>query len=93
MRVGLIIYGSINTTSGGYIYDYKLVEYLQSKGMEVRIFSQKKTKLGILGNNFSRKMANEILEFSPDVLLQDEMNFSSLFLLNKKLKKWEPFPL
>ncbi len=93
MRVGLIIYGSINTTSGGYIYDYKLVEYLQSKGMEVRIFSQKKTKLGILGNNFSRKMANEILEFSPDVLLQDEMNFSSLFLLNKKLKKMGTFPI
>ncbi|HHT0594636.1 TPA: glycosyltransferase family 4 protein [Legionella anisa] len=94
MRVGLILYGSITTTTGGYIYDYKLVEYLRSQGVAVKIFSQKKKNFwGLIGNNFSKKLIHEIIEFSPDVLLQDEMNFNSLFILNKKLKEMGNFPI
>lgn len=88
MRVGLIIYDSLNTTTGGYIYDYKLIEYLRSQGVLVKIFSQKKKNFwGLIRNNYSKKLINQIIEFSPDVLLQDEMNFNSLFILNKKLRK------
>jgi len=94
MRVGLIIYGSINTTTGGYIYDYKLIEYLRSQGVVVKIFSQrKKNFFDLIRNNWSKKIISDIIEFSPDVLLQDEMNFSSLFFLNKKLKKIGNFPI
>ncbi|KTD40870.1 glycosyltransferase family 4 protein [Legionella parisiensis] len=94
MRVGLILYGSINTTTGGYIYDYKLVEYLRAQGVVVKIFSQEnKNFWGLIKNNFSKKLINEIIEFSPDVLLQDEMNFNSLFILNKKLKEIGNFPI
>jgi hypothetical protein len=32
MKLGLIIYGSLDTLSGGYLYDRKLVEYLRSHG-------------------------------------------------------------
>lgn len=39
MRIGLIIYGSLNTLSGGYLYDRKLVEYLRTQGDTVEIFS------------------------------------------------------
>jgi len=39
MRVGLIIYGSLDTLSGGYLYDRKLVEYLRSQGDTVEIIS------------------------------------------------------
>jgi hypothetical protein len=28
MRIGLVIYGSLDTLSGGYLYDRKLVDYL-----------------------------------------------------------------
>lgn len=94
MRIGLILYGSITTTTGGYIYDYKLVEYLRSHGVVVKIFSQEKKNFwGLIRNNFSKKLTNEIIEFSPDVLLQDEMNFNSLFILNKKLKELGNFPI
>jgi glycosyltransferase involved in cell wall biosynthesis len=94
MRVGLIIYGSINTVTGGYIYDRKLVDYLRSQGVLVKIFSQTPASfIGLIRNNFSRKLIKEIIEFSPDVLLQDEMNFISLFLLNKKIKNIANFPI
>ncbi|WP_412757146.1 glycosyltransferase family 4 protein [Legionella bozemanae] len=94
MRVGFILYGSLTTTTGGYIYDYKLVEYLRAHGVVVKIFSQEKKNFwGLIRNNFSKKLINEIIEFSPDVLLQDEMNFNSLFILNKRLKAMGNFPI
>lgn len=94
MRVGLIIYGSLNTTTGGYIYDYKLIEYLRSNNVLVKIFSQEKKHFWkLIQNNFSKNLITEIKDFSPDILLQDEMNFWSLFLLNKKLKKIGKFPI
>jgi len=39
MRVGIIIYGSLQTRSGGYLYDRKLVEYLERQGDTVQIIS------------------------------------------------------
>ncbi len=34
MRIGLLIYGSLETVSGGYLYDRKLVEYLRERQVE-----------------------------------------------------------
>jgi glycosyltransferase involved in cell wall biosynthesis len=39
MKIGLIIYGSLDTLSGGYLYDRKLVEYLREQGDTVEIIS------------------------------------------------------
>lgn len=39
MRIGLVIYGSLDTLSGGYLYDRKLVEYLYEQGDDVEIIS------------------------------------------------------
>jgi glycosyltransferase involved in cell wall biosynthesis len=39
MRIGFVIYGSLDTLSGGYLYDRKLVEYLRFKGETVEIIS------------------------------------------------------
>ena len=39
MRFGFVIYGSLDTLSGGYLYDRKLVEYLRSQGDTVEIIS------------------------------------------------------
>ena len=35
MRVGLVIYGSIETLIGGYLYDRRLLDHLASRGVEV----------------------------------------------------------
>jgi hypothetical protein len=34
MRIGLVIYGSLDTVTGGYLYDRKLVEHLRTRGDE-----------------------------------------------------------
>jgi glycosyltransferase involved in cell wall biosynthesis len=39
MKIGLVIYGSLDTLSGGYLYDRKLVEYLRAQGDTVEIIS------------------------------------------------------
>ena len=39
MKLGLVIYGSLNTLSGGYFYDRKLVEYLRARGDTVEVIS------------------------------------------------------
>src|SRR6266540_5263913 len=39
MKLGFVIYGSLDTLSGGYLYDRKLVEYLRLQGDTVEIIS------------------------------------------------------
>ena len=39
LKIGLIIYGSIDTLSGGYLYDRMLVDYLRAQGDTVEIIS------------------------------------------------------
>ena len=39
MKIGLIIYGSLSTVSGGYLVDRKLVEHLEASGDTVEIIS------------------------------------------------------
>lgn len=94
MKVALIIYGSIKTLTGGYIYDRILCEYLEARGVTVKIISQPYKRFwGLLRNNFSRKTYQSIIDFEPDIILQDCMNFVSLFLLNKKLRRKTKVPL
>lgn len=39
MKIGFLIYGSLDTLSGGYMYDRKLVDYLRKQGDTVEIIS------------------------------------------------------
>ncbi len=32
LRIGLVIYGDLSTTSGGYLYDRMLVQHFRSSG-------------------------------------------------------------
>lgn len=94
MRIGLIIYGSIETISGGYLYDRKLVECLRARGDDVEIISLKWSIYGKhLGQNFSRDLLRHLGEAEFDVLLQDELNHPSLFWLNGRLRPHIPYPI
>jgi len=84
MRIGLVIYNSLDTLSGGYLYDRKLVEYLRPCGDEVEIISLPYRNYAIhLIHNLQSLIPNH-LHF--DLLLQDELNHPSLFLLNRFVK-------
>lgn len=87
MQLGLVIYGSLNLVSGGYLYDRKLVEHLQRQGDEVEIISLPwRDYPRHLGDNFSGSLHRRLASGRWDVLLQDELNHPSLFQLNRRLK-------
>lgn len=87
MRVGLVIYGSLTTVSGGFLYDRKLVEHLRESGDEVEVISLLwHSYPRLLAQNFSRGLQRRIVGLGLDVLLQDELNHPSLFRLNRALK-------
>ncbi len=94
MRVGLLIYGDLRQITGGYLYDRMLISYLEEKGDEVEVVSiPRKDYLGNVSNNFDENLYERLRGLDVDVLLQDELNHSSLFYLNQKLKGEVEYPL
>ncbi len=87
MRVGLIIYGSLETISGGYVYDRQLVQTLRAYGDEVVVISLPWRSYGqhVLDNWRGWWREWESAEF--DLLLQDELNHPSLAWLNPRLRQ------
>jgi glycosyltransferase involved in cell wall biosynthesis len=88
MKVILIIYGNLDLVSGGYLYDRLLVDHLRRQGAAVEILSLPwRNYRRHLADNFSRNLQRTVEATAPDLLLQDELNHPSLFLLNRRLKK------
>lgn len=88
MRIGLLIYGSLDTLSGGYLYDRKLVEYLRRQGDQVEVISLPWRSYPLhLVDNLSRKLLRDLEQRRLAILLQDELNHPSLFLLNSRLRR------
>lgn len=78
MKIGFVIYGSLDTLSGGYLYDRKLIEYLRSAGDEVEIVSLPwRNYFSHLTDNFTFKLPKGF-----DILIQDELNHPSLIGAN-----------
>ena len=78
MKIGLVIYGSLDTVSGGYLYDRNLVEYLQTQGDTVEIIS-------LPWRNYAAHVADNLTFRLPtglDILIQDELNHPSLIGAN-----------
>ena len=94
MRIGLIIYGTLDTVSGGYLYDRMLVEYLRRQGEQVEIISLPWRTYGRhLSHNFSRSLFQRLRQARLDVLLQDELNHPSLVWLNRRLRNRVRYPI
>jgi glycosyltransferase involved in cell wall biosynthesis len=88
MKIGLIIYGSLETLSGGYLYDRQLVAYLRAAGAQVDILSLPWRSYGAhLLDNMQLEWARQIARSHYDLLLEDELNHPSLFLLNTLLRR------
>ncbi len=94
MRVGLVIYGCLKPLSGGYLYDLKLVEHLRAHGDEVEVFSIPwRSYPRHLTDNLSSHLLERLAGTRLDVLLEDELNHPSLFLLNRRLKPRVSYPI
>ena len=86
MKLGLVIYGSLETLSGGYLYNRKLVEYLHAQGDTVEIIS-------LPWRNYIAHLADNLrfkLPLNLDILVQDELNHPSLLVANRER---HPYPI
>src|ERR671924_67505 len=88
MHIGLIIYNSLDTLSGGYLYDRKLVESLRAQGDDVKIFSLPwRNYAAHLTDNFWFRLPTSS---NLDLLIQDELNHPSLIAANAQK---HPYPI
>ena len=94
MHVGLVIYGSLDIVTGGFLYDRKLVEYLRSKGDRVEVFSLPWSHYAAhLTHNLASTLIEKIVNAELDILIQDELNHPSLFLTNRRLGTRVAYPI
>jgi glycosyltransferase involved in cell wall biosynthesis len=86
MKVGLVIYGSLETISGGYLYDRQLVGSLRARGDTVEIISLPwRNYFAHLTDNLRFRLPADL-----DVLIQDELNHPSLLAANGRP---HPYPV
>ncbi len=88
MRIGFLIYGDINTISGGYLYDRKVIEHLRNAGDDVTIICLNRKKY--FHSIVSNLPTDFIKEHELDVIIEDELTYPSLYRTNEKLKKQIP---
>jgi len=87
MHVGLVVYGDLEETSGGFRYDRQLVDSLRDHGDTVDVVSLPWRSLGRgLLDGCSRAIRSR-LDRSVDVLLQDELCHPSLWYHNRRLTR------
>src|SRR5574341_239371 len=97
MQIGIVIYGSLHTLSGGYLYDRKLVEFLRGRGDMVEIISLpwRNYAAHLTDNIHFRLPPSNVITSSGsapssqspthskfDILIQDELNHPSLIVAN-----------
>ncbi|TQQ80033.1 glycosyltransferase family 1 protein [Halonotius terrestris] len=85
MKIGLVIYGSLDEQSGGFQYDRRLVSELRAAGETVDVIELpwRSYPRGLVDNvtpGFARRLAGDY-----DVLLQDELAHPSLAWTNRRL--------
>jgi glycosyltransferase involved in cell wall biosynthesis len=84
VRIGLIVYGSLDVVSGGNLYDRMLVEHLQRKEhfVEVIALPNRGYVMGLL-ENVSPSLKRSLRDSSFSIMLQDELTHPSLFRINR----------
>ncbi len=89
MKIGFVIYGSLDTLSGGYLYDRMLVDFLRAQGDAVEIISLPwRNYLSHLTDNLTVRLPTGL-----DILIQDELNHPSLLAANKPPHPYPVFSL
>jgi glycosyltransferase involved in cell wall biosynthesis len=89
-----MIYGSLDTLTGGFLYDKYLVRHLRHKGHTVDIVSLPWRRYArLLLDNFSLRLRSTICGNRYDLILQDELIHPSLFWLNRTRQRSNGVPI
>ncbi len=84
MRIGFIIYGSLDDLTGGYLYDRMVVQGLRRQGHAVEVVRLPSGPyLRRLAFGLSPGLRRRLQAGRFDILIEDELCHPSLFLLNK----------
>jgi glycosyltransferase involved in cell wall biosynthesis len=86
MKIGFLVYGDVETTSGGFLYDRKLIENLRERGDTVEVIELPWPSYprGLAGG-FTLSL--DRLEGEVDLFLQDELAHPTLLGLNARLRR------
>jgi glycosyltransferase involved in cell wall biosynthesis len=85
MRVGLIVYGSLDVLSGGNLYDRTLVGHLRGESHKVDVIPLRHRSYALdLLHNASRSLRRVLGDTTFDLVLQDELAHPSLFRVNRR---------
>jgi hypothetical protein len=92
--VCLIIYGSIDTLTGGYLYDRQLMKHFERNGHSMHLVSlpMRRYPMG-LADNLTRRLREQLQRVKPHLVLQDELCHPSLIALNRGLKTDRSLPI
>jgi glycosyltransferase involved in cell wall biosynthesis len=94
MHIALVIYGSLDEISGGFLYDRKLVEHLQQRGHEVTVIPLPWRPYGwSLVDNGSHRLLRRLQGREFAVIVQDELIHPSVFQLNQRLRRVVQTPI
>ncbi|MFH1381656.1 MAG: glycosyltransferase family 4 protein [Chloroflexota bacterium] len=94
MHIGIVIFGSLETLTGGYLYDRKLVDHLRCQGHEVKVISKPYHGYPChLLDNFLLPLVGQLRQLPLDILLQDEIDHGAFFLLNRRLRAMVSYPI
>jgi glycosyltransferase involved in cell wall biosynthesis len=94
LKIALLISGHLETLTGGYVYDRRLIEYFRNRGHEVRvIYFHGPNYFSRLVSGFSLSMSGNNGTSPPDILLEDELDHPALFRLNRRLRQRNNYPI
>jgi glycosyltransferase involved in cell wall biosynthesis len=87
MRVGFVVQGSLDTATGGYLYDRRLVRHLRSHGDTVEVVElPRRGYARHLADNASPSFLRRVAGTDFDVILEDELGHPSLIVANRRLR-------
>lgn len=94
MRIGLIVYGSLDILTGGNLYDRTVVDGLARLGHEVEVIELPSVAYHRrLWHNFQSGLCRRLLAKNLDILIEDELCHPSLILINRRLRRQAHRPL
>ncbi len=88
MRIGLVLYGHLASTSGGFLYDRYLVDALRRAGDTVDVIPLPwRSYAASLALGLDPRLAFRLRAWNGDLLLQDELAHPSLARINRSLRR------
>jgi glycosyltransferase involved in cell wall biosynthesis len=88
VRIGLLIPGSLDRATGGYLYDRMLAEHLRLRGHEVEAVSLPlRSYRRCLLDNLSSRLFARLRGGGFDLVLQDELAHPSCLRVNRRLRR------